>query len=83
MINSDQNTECFPTPAGLRLTDNHQILMNPTILVTQETTNILNDISGKQSQIIRMNNNEFYYLPGRRGIFENCACSFPEGFCPD
>ncbi len=80
MINSDQNTECFSTPTGLRLTDNHQILMNPTILVTQETTNILNDISGKQSQIIRMNNNEFYISLGEEAFLETVPVISQKGF---
>ena len=70
MINSDQNIECSPTPAGLILTDNYQILMNPAILRTQDTTNILNDISGKQSQIIKMNNNEFYISLGEEEFVE-------------
>ena len=80
MTNSDQNTECFPTLAGLRLTDNHQILMNPTIPVTQETTKILNDISGKQSQIIRMNNNEFYFYQGEEEFLKTVPVLSQKGF---
>ncbi len=80
MINSDQNTECFQIPAGLRLTDNHQILMNPTIPVTQETTNILNDISGKQSQIIMMNNNEFYFSQGEEEFLKTVPVLSQKGF---
>jgi formate hydrogenlyase subunit 5 len=80
MINSDQNTEYFPIPTGRRLTDNHQILMNPTILVTQETTNILNDISGEESQIIRVNNNEFYFSQREEEFLKTVLVLSQKGF---
>ena len=54
--------------------------MNPTILVTQETTNILNDISGKQSQIIRMNNNEFYFSQGEEEFLKTVPVLSQKGF---
>jgi Ni,Fe-hydrogenase III large subunit/Ni,Fe-hydrogenase III component G len=54
--------------------------MNPTIPVTQETTKILNDISGKQSQIIRMNNNEFYFYQGEEEFLKTVPVLSQKGF---
>lgn len=83
MVNSDQNIECLEcssTPRGLRFTDNHQILMNPAVLRTNDTMNLLNDISGKQSQIIKVNNNEFYIPLGEEDFLKTVPALSRTGF---
>lgn len=67
-MNSNQNTTGSLILADPKLRDDCQIPMNPSILATQYTTNLLNDVSGKQPQIRRGKNNEFY-IPLREEEF--------------
>jgi Ni,Fe-hydrogenase III large subunit/Ni,Fe-hydrogenase III component G len=80
MIYSDQNIECSLTPAGLKLADNYQILMNPVFLRTQDTKNILNNISGEDSQIIKITNNDFYISLGEYEFLKTVNTLSQKGF---
>lgn len=79
-MNSNQNIECSPISSGPRLTDSCQISMNPTILATQYISNLLNDVSGKQLQIIRINNNEFYIPLGEEDFLKTVPVLSQKGF---
>ncbi|HET8687465.1 MAG TPA: hypothetical protein VFM18_12495, partial [Methanosarcina sp.] len=67
-MNSNKNTEGSMIPAGPRLRENCQISVNPAVLATRYATDLIIDISGKEPQIRRGKNNEFY-IPLREEEF--------------
>lgn len=59
-MNSNKNTTSYLIPEGPKLRENCQISVNPAGLATRYATDLIIDISGKEPQIMRGKNNEFY-----------------------
>jgi Ni,Fe-hydrogenase III large subunit/Ni,Fe-hydrogenase III component G len=59
-MNSNKNTTSHLIPEGPKLRKNCQIPVNPAVLATRYATDLIIGISGKEPQIMRGKNNEFY-----------------------
>lgn len=59
-MSSDKKTASFLIPAGPKLREDYQIPVNSKVLATRYATDLIIDIAGKEPQIRRGKNNEFY-----------------------
>lgn len=77
---SNKNTASFLVPAGSKLRDNCQIPVNPSILSTRYATDLIIDISGKEPQVRRGKNNEFYIPLGEEEFLKTVPALSEKGF---
>jgi formate hydrogenlyase subunit 5 len=79
-MNSNKNTANSLIPAGLKLKENCQISVNPEVLASGYATDLIIDVSGKESQIRRGKNNEFYILLGEDEFLRTVPALSEKGF---
>lgn len=77
MMNSNKNIVSSLIPADLQLREDYQIPVNFTVLATQYATDLIVNIAGKEPQIRKGKNNE-YYIPLGEEEFLKTVLSLPE-----
>ncbi len=79
-MNSNKNTANSLIPAGPKLKENCQIPVNPAVLATRYATDLIIDVSGKEPQIRRGKNNEFYIPLGEKEFLKTVPVLSEKGF---
>jgi formate hydrogenlyase subunit 5 len=79
-MNSNKNTTSHLIPAGPKLRENCQTPVNPEVLATRYATDLIIDISGKEPQIRRGKNNEFYIPLGEEEFLKTVPALSEKGF---
>jgi formate hydrogenlyase subunit 5 len=79
-MNSNKNIAGSLSPAGLKLRDNCKVPVNPAVLETRYATDLIIDISGKEPQIRRGKNSEFYIPLGEKEFLKTVPVLSKKGF---
>ena len=79
-MNLIKNTMESLTPAGPRLRESRQIAVSPTVQANQYATDLILDVSGKEPQIRRGKNNEFYIPLGEKEFLKTVPVLSERGF---
>lgn len=79
-MGSNKNTAGPLITAGPRLRESFQIPMNSPVLATKYATDLIIDISGKEPQIRRGKNNEFYIPLGEEEFLKTVPVLSEKGF---
>ncbi|HEY3361424.1 MAG TPA: NADH-quinone oxidoreductase subunit C, partial [Methanosarcina sp.] len=85
-MNSNKNPESSLISAGPQLRENYQIrgnstvLATPSVLATRCATDLIIDIAGKEPQIRRGKNSEYYIPLGEEEFLKSVPVLFEKGF---
>lgn len=79
-MNSNKNTTSHLIPAGPKLRDDCRTPINREALATRYATDLIIDMSGKEPQIRRGKNNEFYIPLGEEEFLKTVPALSEKGF---